>query len=262
MNSPDNHSPKSTVLITGACGFLGQSLVGEFQATGFSVRAFDVSPPPSGCKPDEFHLGDVSDPTAVALACTGVDAIVIAHMAPRHPGVYDSPVLPFDINVKGTALLCAEAARQGVKRVILISSIAVVDGHRTSTKRFLRDLPALPVGLYGLTKHLQEQILDFHCRAGNFTAVALRPAYVTDADTLTDKYQTQRPSVNWQFIDRRDIAGAAIAALTTGRNAQGIYYIHGHRKGPAHLETEPTERDLQWTPRFDFSNWPDDAPRN
>jgi nucleoside-diphosphate-sugar epimerase len=260
MSSPDKSAAKPLVLITGACGFLGQSLVSEFQAAGFAVRAFDVVPPPAGCTPDEFQVGDVADIASVAKACAGVAALVISHMAPQRPGVYDTPTLPFDINVKGTALLCAEAAKQGIKRVVLISSIAVVDGHRASGQRFVRSLPPLPVGLYGLTKHLQEQIIDFHQRLGHFTAVSLRPAYVTDADTLTDKYQRQRPSVNWQFIDRRDIAGAAIAALTTGRDAQGAYFIHGHRDAPKHLETDPTARDLGWTPRFDFSNWPDDAP--
>lgn len=258
MNSPGNPFPKPIVLITGACGFLGQSLIAEFQTAGFAVRAFDVVSPPAGCTPDEFQVGDVSDLTDVAKACSGVDAIIISHMAPQRS--YETPVLPYDINVKGTGLLCAEAAKQGIRRVVLISSITVVDGYRASGRRFMRELPAMPIGLYGLTKHLQEQILEYHQRLGHFTAVSLRPAYVTDADTLTDKYQRQKPSVNWQFIDRRDIAGAAIAALTTGRDATGIYYVHGHRDGPTHLETEPTARDLGWTPRHDFSNWPDDAP--
>ena len=253
------NSARSRVLITGASGFLGQTLVQRFHASGFRVRAFDPTPPAGPVPPDEFHPGSVASPEAVAAACDGVDAIVLAHIAPSRPGVYDTPVGPFDINVKGTALLCAEAARRGIRRVVLISSITVVEGHKASGRRILRAMPARPTGLYGLTKHLQEQVLEFHSRAGHFSAVSLRPAYVTDADTLTDKYQRHRPSVNWQFIDRRDVAGAAVAALAPDCDAQGPYFIHGHPAGAAHLEVEPTTRDLRWVPAFDFSNWPDDA---
>ena len=250
-------SSSRRVLITGGAGFLGRALVEQFRAAGWSVRSLDLAVSPSA---DEPHLGSVADPAAVASACAGVDAIVIAHMAPQGSGAYDTPVLPFDINVKGTALLCAEAARLGIKRIVLISSISVVEGHRSSTRLITRDLPPLPVSTYGLTKHLQEQIIEFHVRAGYFTAVSLRPCYVTDSDTLADKYRHKRPSVNWQFIDRRDVADAAVAALAPGCDAQGTYFIHGHPAGARHLEVEPTERDLRWTARNDFSQWPDDAP--
>lgn len=252
-------SAPTRVLITGASGFLGQSLIECFHAAGFRVRAFDPTPPSGPALPDEFHPGSATSPESVAAACDGVDALVLAHMAPSQPGVYDTPERPFDINVKGTALFCAEAARRGIRRVVLISSITVVEGHKASGKRILRDAPPLPTSLYGLTKHLQEQILEFHSHAGHFSSVFLRPAYVTDADTLTDKYRRQRPSVNWQFIDRRDVAGAAVAALAPDCKAQGAYFLHGHPAGAAYLEVEPTARELVWTPRFDFTNWPDDA---
>lgn len=261
MSSLRPNAPHSTVLITGGCGFLGQALVRRFQSAGFFARTLDLAQPSDqGFASDQHVLGSVADAASISSACADVDAIVIAHMAPSRPGVYDTPEAPFDINVKGTALLCAEAARRGVRRVVLISSIAVVDGHRASGRRLLRNLPPHPVVLYGLTKHLQEQIVEFHRLAGDFSSVCLRPAYITDSDTLVDKYQRRRPSVNWQFIDRRDVAGAAVAALAPGCDAQGVYYLHGHPDGANHLEIEPTAHDLLWTPQFDFSNWPDDEP--
>lgn len=253
-------SSRPKILVTGATGFLGRALVEGFQAAGYFVRSLDIVPPPPGCAPDDCRTGDVADPAVVADACEGIDALVIAHMAPVQPGVYDEPSLPFDINVKGVALLCHEAARRRIPRVVHISSIEVVEVHRRAGDYIARDLPAAPCTLYSLTKHLEEEIVGYHRRAGHFSAISLRPAYVTDADTLLDKYQRKRPSVNWQFIDRRDVAAAAVAALTTGREAQGAYYLHGHPAGTLHMETTPTARDLLWTPRFDFSAWPDDAP--
>lgn len=254
-------SPRSRILITGASGFLGQSLVDVFLQADYAVRGFDVSPwrlPPRQSL--DTMQGDVTDPVMIKEAMAGCDALVIAHMAPNRPEVYATSALPFDINVLGTALLFDAAVAARVKRVILISSIAVVDGQRRPGQMLTRDLPALPTGIYGLTKALQEQTAAYYHSKYGIGVVALRPCYVTDADTLVDKYQRSRPSVNWQFIDRRDVAGAALAGIRATGVASGCYYIHGHPKGADMMETAPTKRDLGWTPRYDFSAYPDDAP--
>lgn len=251
----------SRILITGAAGFLGQALLQEVLHAGREVRAFDVVPvagEPDGAV--EAVTGDVADPVAVDRACAGCGALVIAHMAPNRPEVYATAEQPFDINVKGTALLFEAAIRHGIRRVVLISSIAVVDGHRAGGRKLTLDLPAWPTTTYGLTKTLQEETALYHHRKSGLPVAILRPAYVTDADTLTDKYGNRRPSVNWQFVDRRDVAGAAVAAVLAGAPAFGRYYVHGHPGAVGKLEVEPTVRDLGWKPRFDFSAYPDDAP--
>lgn len=255
------------VLVTGSAGFLGRAIVDALASDGFAVRGLDVAKPPesSAAASDRTAgavshvVGDVSDSAAIAQACEGCEAMVIAHMAPNRPGVYDSATLPFDINVKGTALLFEEAVRRGITRVVLISSISVVDGHRSSAERLTLSLPPRPVSLYGLTKVCQEEIAAFHHRASKISVAILRPAYVTDADNLTDKYGRKRPSVNWQTVDRRDVAGAAIAALRAPSLGFGIYYVHGHPDAVRKLEIEPTVRDLGWTPTHDFSAYPTDG---
>lgn len=248
------------VLVTGGSGFLGRAMIATLRNAGFKVRSFDVIAPPEGCNPDEWTVGSVADPEAVAAVCAGMDAVVIGHMVPNTSANYERPSPSMDINVKGTAVICEEARRAGVRRVVLISSISVIGSGVQSKQRVLRDCPAAPTIQYALTKHLQEQIVEYHRRLGHFSAISLRPAYVTDADNLVDKYQRQKPSVNWQFIDRRDVSGAAVAALTTGIDAVGAYFIHGHPAARAHLDVDVTCRDLGWTPAYDFSAWPEDAP--
>ena len=255
--------PIANVLVTGAAGFLGQALVRELGAVGWRVRSLDVVPFPEspGTPPVESIVGDVADPAAVARACEGQDALVIAHMAPNRPEVYASAPVPFDVNVKGTALLFEQAVKAKLRRVVLISSIAVVEGHDGDPRRgrLLLDLPPFPVTLYGLTKTLQEEIAAHYHRQSGLPVAVLRPAYVTDAETLTDKYGRRRPSVNWRFIDRRDVAGATRAALLAPGLTFGRYYLHGHPGAPDHLDVEPTRRDLGWSPRHDFSAYPEDA---
>jgi len=258
MNSPSITS----VLVTGSAGFLGQALVATLAEAGIKVRGLDVVQGPnltSGL-PVESMVGDVSDADVVARACEGVDALVIAHMAPNRPGVYASATLPFDINVKGAALLFEQAVRQGIRRVVLISSIAVVDGYRSENIRLTLALPARPISPYGLTKACQEEIANYHHRVAGLSVAILRPAYVTDADTLTDKYGRHRPTVNWQCVDRRDVAGATLAALRAPELKSGCYYIHGHPDAVNKLETGPTVEELGWAPKYDFSEYTTDAP--
>lgn len=259
MTAP--YLPLSRVLITGASGFLGHALVNEFLNAGVGVRALDIAAV-TGARATEVEsiVGDVTDPAVADRACAGCDAVVIAHMAPNRPGVYASAAAPFDINVKGCALMLEAAVRQGVRRVALISSITVVEGHRAGGRKLTTDLPALPTSLYGLTKSLQEDIAFYHHRQSGLEVAALRPAYVTDSDSLTDKYGRHLPSVNWQFVDRRDVAGAALAALRAPKLGFGRYYVHGHPGAADRMDVAPTLTDLGWSPRYDFSAYPEDAP--
>lgn len=243
------------LLITGAGGFLGAGLIAALEGR-HELRLLDV------VKFDTRHelvIGNVCDLETCRRAVAGREALVIAHMAPNRPEVYATPALPFDVNVKGTANLFAAAVAAGIRRVVLISSIAVV-GRQLAAQEFLWcDSPAQPVSLYGLTKACQESSAEFYQRTHGVAVAILRPAYVTDADSLRDKYGVQKPSVNWQFIDRRDIGTAADCALQLPDLGCEVFYVLGHRDSPRHADVEFTRRRLGWKPTYDFSQYPNDA---
>ena len=129
-------------------------------------------------------------------------------MAPRDTGSYHSPKLPFQINVEETSLLLDAAVRAGVKRVVLISSIAVVQRAVTAGEFLSADLPPGLNSIYGLTKVLQEETARYNHAQHGLQIVILRPAYICMGDTLEDNYGIRHPRVNWQFIHPRDIGVA------------------------------------------------------
>lgn len=242
------------ILMTGAAGFLGRGMV-EALAPKHTLRLMDVVPVES---PHECVVGDVCDLETVRRAVAGMDAIVVGHMAPRQPGVYDVPTLPFDINVKGTAHLFHAAMETKIQRVVLISSIGVVVGHQRA-KTFLRcDLPPATDGVYALTKSLQESIAEHYHRVAGISVAMLRPAYVADEDQLVDKYGRHPATVNWQFIDRRDIGDAADAALRLPDLGCEVFYMLGHPDAAEHADIARSHERLGWTPKHDFTKYPRD----
>jgi len=123
--------------------------------------------------------------------------------------------------------------------------------------RFLSpDLPATPLSLYGLSKAGQELIADYYHRTTGVPIAVLRPASIIDEDTLKDKYGGARTEAEWHFVDPRDIAGAALAALRLPDLGYEVFYVCGPRDADGHADTARTRIRLGWQPQHDFSRWP------
>jgi nucleoside-diphosphate-sugar epimerase len=108
-----------TVGVTGARGYFGTYLCAHLRAQGFRVVEFDI-PPVDGESARELELG--KDIPADRLQ--GVDVLV--HTA------YDFTALEWHeihrINVEGSRKLFQAAKQAGVKRILLISTMAAFEG--------------------------------------------------------------------------------------------------------------------------------------
>jgi nucleoside-diphosphate-sugar epimerase len=118
-----------SVLVTGAHGFIGSHLVDEFLASGYRVRGL-VSPwgkldNLAGAESSadfEIVRADVTDPPSLEGVCEGIEAVVHAAARVADWGLWRA----FErVNVGGTKALLREAERAGVRRFVLVSSVAV-----------------------------------------------------------------------------------------------------------------------------------------
>lgn len=126
----------STVLVTGADGFIGSHLVEKLLNEGHKVKAFvyynsfnswgwlDTLPKDILAKIEIFS-GDIRDPNGVRTAVKGVD--VIYHLAAliAIPYSYHSPDSYVDTNVKGTLNILQAAKDYNVQRVLVTSTSEV-----------------------------------------------------------------------------------------------------------------------------------------
>ena len=211
----------------------------------------------------ETLVGDVADLETVRKAVKGMDAILIAHMASRQAGAYETPTVAFDANVKGTANLFFAGIEQNIKRYCLISSTGVLAGYpKDRLKFYSRDI--LPKGndLYTLTKACQEVLGEHFQRLHQFAVAVLRIGWVMDADTMIDKYGKKIPWYCAGLTDRRDIGEAARLALECDDITYEVFYVEGTPESAECCDIAYTRTRLGWKPKFDFKWLPTEKEYN
>lgn len=218
------------VVVTGAAGFIGSTLVDRLLAEGRSVVGLDNFDPfyaeankranlrAAFCAPG-FRLvtGDIRDAAAIGDALTGgADAIVhLAALAGVRPSL-ERPAHYADVNVHGTALVAAEAVRAGVPKLVFASSSSVY-GEREGGPFRESDPVEHPISPYAATKRAGELLLhSFHHAHG---------IDVTCARIFTAYGPRQRPDLAIRKFAERILRGNSIPVFGDGTSVRDFTYV-------------------------------------
>lgn len=198
------------VLITGAGGNLGRSLVPALAQAGHQPRLMDNRPLETN---HEFVLGDVRNPDDVQRAVAGVEAIV--HAAALH-GIHLRGWTPQDfwtVNVMGTFNVYEAARLAGLERVVLSSTIGVYGASAQPAEAawtmVTEALPCRPTDVYGLSKQVCEDMAQTYGRRWGITTVALRLGMF-----VPETWERYGLRLLFGGVDDRDAAQAALLALS------------------------------------------------
>jgi UDP-glucuronate 4-epimerase len=170
-------SAPSRILVTGAAGFIGSTLVDALLDEGREVVGFDSFDPfyaerlklqnlADARASDRFELirGDVRDGKAFDQTVSSESIDCIVHLAAK-AGVRPSleqPALYADVNVNGTSVVLESAVRHEVSRVVFASSSSVY-GERDEGPFHEDDRVDFPISPYAATKRAGELIAhSFH----------------------------------------------------------------------------------------------------
>lgn len=177
-----------TILVTGASGKLGRSLIPALLSAGYSVRATQFKTPVT-IPGVTTVAGSMTDPTFIRKALRNIDAV--CHLATCKEDAKNF----MDVSVKGTFTLLDEARKQDhIQQIILASGDAAIGIFFYPQPHPLNEnapLAAYP-GYYAFSKVMEETIFDQYRIQYGLPTTILRMSWIHDEDDLL-AHMTLRP---------------------------------------------------------------------
>lgn len=234
------------ILITGATGHVGNTLIHDLARQGEEIRLFLPGNEPvkalDGLK-FELITGDISDLPKVQEACKGVKQVY--HLA----GLVD--ISPKDaqrlelVNVTGTKNIVQACLDQKVERLVYVSSVHAIPEPPKGTAITEVDASAFPnyelMGPYALSKSAATAAVYEGIKKG-LDAVILFPSGIIGPGDYrgsemgkvisfllgkTKSHTFACFNGEYNFVDVRDVSIALQKAMQLGRKGEG-YLISGH----------------------------------
>ncbi|WP_422475623.1 UDP-glucose 4-epimerase family protein [Endozoicomonas sp. ALB032] len=172
-----------TILITGASGFVGQSLQAQLAEKSYNYKAA-FRKLPSVSDEDAIAVGSIDASTDWSVALQGIDVVV--HLAARAHIMKDEVTESITeyrrVNTDGALNLARQSASAGVKRFIFISSIKVNGETTSGASAFTEQHSPLTQDAYGISKKEAEDGLRKIALETAMEVVIIRPPLVYGAN--------------------------------------------------------------------------------
>ena len=216
------------VIITGAKGGTGPSIVKVFREAGHEVTGVDLKP----CEfaESDYRQVNLEDGAAVHDVFTGADAVV-------HFGSYPSDSLTaWETAYRNLALggyhVLQAAANLGIPRVVLASSPEIYgDVYDVPYLPIDEDTPANPYSIYGAVKQNLETLASHYSRWHGIAIAALRPQRIVYEESYEWRFRrytendAAAENTLWSYIDARDVATTCLAWVTSKESGFNTFNI-------------------------------------
>jgi len=181
------------ILVTGGAGYIGSVTAEALLTAGHSVTVYDslVTGHRKAVPPEaKFIEADLSDSHALVSTLTEDKFDAVMHFAAyieagdsmKDPGRF------YHNNVANSFALMETAVRAGVRRLVLSSTAAV---YRSSDEPLTEESPLGPTNVYGHTKLMIEQTLEWYREIHGLHFAALR--YFNACGALPDRGEAHQP---------------------------------------------------------------------
>src|SRR5690606_36505716 len=146
MNANQQAQHPKRVLVTGSAGAVGNAVCQYLMARGHTVRGVDIRPTEN--VPDAIQ-GDLADKEVVYRAVEQMDTVIHLAAYVNNGDLVETLLRP---NVISPFYICEAARDLGVTRLIMASSVQVIEGFGRGERTIRTDEGVKPRKLYALTK--------------------------------------------------------------------------------------------------------------
>ena len=282
------------VFLTGGAGYIGSIAARQLLESGHQVTVYDSlvtghrEAVPAGA---EFIQGDLGDNKTLqsALEINKYDAVMhFAAFIEAGESMVNPPKY-YQNNLINSVNLIDLAVKAGIGRFVLSSTAAV---YKSSDQPLGEDSPLGPVNIYGHTKLMIEEVLDFYREIHGLRYAALR--YFNAAGALPDQGEAHQPESHLiplvlqvplgkredikifgtdyptpdgtcirDYIHIVDLVSAHFLALDALEEQKKLVYNLGNGKGYSVREVIETAREVTGhpIPIEEIERRPGDSPR-
>ena len=208
------------ILVTGATGFIGTQLCERLRRDGHEVTGLDLWLPSASQRLADFVRGDIRDPDAVRRALKGCDAVFSLAAAHHDFGITEATY--FDVNERGSQVICDACDEVGIRRLCWYSSCAVYGD--CPAPRHEAAIPR-PNNHYGASKLAGERVFKAWTERGEGrSALVIRPTITFGPGNVANMYSLIKQVASGRFV----IAGAA-------SNYKSLSYVENLVDATMHL---------------------------
>jgi nucleoside-diphosphate-sugar epimerase len=227
------------ICITGGSGFIGQYFVERLTGGGHDLTILDLVEPEFELGPIRYVRGDIRDPDALRVAFSGCTHVI--HLAAAHHDFGITEKTYFDVNERGSRVLCDVMDELGITNVVFYSTVAVY-GDAPEPKQ--EDTLPQPNSPYGASKLAGERVFRAWVeQGGDRRALVIRPTVTFGPRNFANMYT---------LIDQ--IYRKRFLIVGSGRNIKSLSYVENIVDLTLHLWTRD---DLASFEVFNYITKPD-----
>lgn len=197
------------VTLIGASGFVGTRLLDLLkESSNHELKNIDLLPSPFF--PEVTTFGDVREQSQMDKELTGADCVVL--LAAQHRDDVSPVSLYYDTNVGGMEVTLKAMEKNGIKRIIFFSSVAVYGLNKDNPNE---EHPADPFNHYGKSKWEAEQVLqEWYKSHPDWNINIIRPTVIFGERNRGNVYNLLK-----------QIAGGKFLMVGDGKNKKSMAYV-------------------------------------